>query len=184
MKQKIKCIIKNTCDFTERLNTLHLLSITAILCSLLFLVSFWLPIIRTIEAVRDFGTSLNFYFQKIFLHRKTTVTITELSSLDFFVLFPISWEEFKEAMKDFFPTFFTLKHFLSYLAILASSLYRFSFFLLLFLPVFIGLFILFRMTFTTEVEEEKISLPLRLYLRFSTWAKDKVAEILSILKII
>lgn len=178
MKKRFEKVLQRI----EKLNTLHLISITAVLLGLLFLVSFWLPIVRTVESVRDLGTSLWYYFQKIFLHRKTTATVTQISSLDFFVLFPFTWEEFKEAMKDFLPTFFSLKHFLSYVSGFANILYKISFFLLLFFPVLIGLFVLFRMTFTTYQDEEKVSLPLRLYFQISTWLQEKYRAILSILK--
>lgn len=167
----------------ERLHTLHLLSIAAILCSMLFLVSFWLPIVRIIESVRDIGTSFVFYVKKVFLHQESTTTITQPSNLDFFILFPFTWEEFCDSIKDYFPTFFSVKNFMSYIAILALELYNFSFLFMLLFPFLIMLFVLFRMSFTTKQEKQKKSKPLVLYLCLSVWMKDKVLRAFKILKV-
>ena len=126
---------------------------------------------------------MSYYVQKIIFHKETTATITEPSSLDFFVLFPISWEEFKEAMSDYLPTFFSMDNFGGYLVIVFKILYEISFAFLLFLPVLIGLFIIFRMSFTTKQGEEKISVPLKLYLHFQKIIKDKAKDVFHQLKV-
>ena len=100
---------------------------------------------RLIEALRDIGLSIAFYFCEIFkIEHSIEPTVTEFSALPLRLPFnfPETWEAFKESFSRFWDVFANLDNFKSYFASMGHTLYKSSRILILLLPIFIVIWIL------------------------------------------
>lgn len=93
---------------------------------------------RILESFKDLYTSFIFYLNELFEFKiPGEVTINNYSSVPFekILNFPDSFEEFKDFLKSYFDLFFNSKNFLNYFREVILTLYNFSKYILLFLPL-------------------------------------------------
>ena len=120
----------------------------AITVALVALAIFRFPMAfyRTVEAVRDLALSIAYYFTELLgFEGVITPTVTEFSKVPLPEIdwLPASWEEFKLFFSEYIDAVFTMDNFKEYLFFLADKLSLWSRVLLLVLPFFLVLGILF-----------------------------------------
>lgn len=135
---------------------------------------------RIIEAGRDFGVSVAYYFCEIFgIPHNITPTVNEFPKTPFFdfmggaeapaVPIPDDLQEFKENWTAYWQLWATKENFFSYLSFLSRLLLIFSQALLIIIPFVLLVYLLFcRLLKTHNNNYDKDSVPLRIFKRISS----------------
>ena len=127
---------------------------------------------RLAESFRDFGVSVTYYFCALFSSRnKVRPTVTELPSWKWaeerwqpFRLFPWTWEEFQDKCAAYGERLFLKENFQGYTEWLGDKAYNLSYVLILLIPVFFVLRVLFRRYVSKHVTtRNKRSRPLKAF---------------------
>ena len=108
---------------------------------------------RLTESLRDFGLSVAYYFLEIFeLEHNIAPTVINLSKYPFVMPFgfPETWEEFQIAWSDYWVKWTSQENFYGYLEKLGDIAYVISQILLLLVPLFLIVILLFKKYFETE----------------------------------
>ena len=126
---------------------------------------------RLIEAFRDLGLSLGYYFAEIFkIPHSIQPTVTEFTSLPFKLPFnlPETWEEFKEAFALFWDRFADMENFRAYLVQVAHAVSDGSRWIVLLLPVVVLLWIvLVKLISAHNNNYGKETRPLQIFMKVS-----------------
>lgn len=128
---------------------------------------------RLIEAMRDVGTSVAYYFNELFdLGFSVTPTVNEFPGTDGVVpVFPIAadWEQFKLDWADYWNIWTDADNFISYLLFISRLLLIFSQSLLIILPlILLGYLLCRRLLKKHNNDYDKDSVPLRVFKRISS----------------
>ena len=150
-RRKKNTKIKNAVGFSLML---FVLGIGVLFCN---------SLLRLLEAFRDLGLSLAYYFSEIFLgDNSIKVTVNDVPSLTFtepyfepLRIFPWTWEEFKELWPQYWDKFFSTDNFVSFLIDVANFIRISCQFLTLFLPVLLLFVLLFNSTLSVENTDYK-----------------------------
>lgn len=135
--------IKDKIKQVKSLDYRHFISL-AITLGFLALGVFIFPnsILRVAETLRNFGTSIAFYFCELFLDsnpiRPTVIDLPkwefEPSRFERLQIIPFTWEEFKAVWGNYWQVFFNKETFTEYMRVVADVLYYVSQGLLILLP--------------------------------------------------
>ena len=124
-----------------RATALGLIALSLVLAFTVYDAS-WL---RLLQAFRDLGTSLVFYFKVIFLRDMTyTPTVNTLPDIDLANVIGIDLAALQRKLQLFGDAFFSSDYFRRYNLALISKLNAFSQILILLLPIVLIVFLLFR----------------------------------------
>lgn len=138
---------------------------------------------RIVESVRDFGLSVAYYLCEIFgIDHNIIPTVNEFPKIPFFdfslpvpapspapsVPIPDNFDGFKEKWFAYWHLWATKDNFLHYLYVIGNGLYYISYLLLIFIPLALVVWLLFRRylrTYNTDHDEE--SKPVKVFKRLS-----------------
>lgn len=167
----------------KKINYRHYIAITIIIGFVACWLLFPNALGRAIESVRDFGLSVAYYFCEIFgIDHNITPTVNEFPEIPFFdfspsvpvpspassVPIPDTFDGFKGKWSAYWQLWATKDNFLHYLYTLGNGLYYLSYFLLIFLPFVLVVWLLFRRCLKTQnTDRNKESRPLRAFKRLS-----------------
>lgn len=145
--------------------------VTAIVITVIFLIlavtvytnSFY----RIKETVTDLLTSVRFYFCEIFMEDNPySSTVTNISEVDFDYVFPVTIEEFNEAVTMWWYMLWTASNFSNYLSAFSKVFLYFSLFFMFACVIFLSLSILLDMQLKAANNDYgKDSKPLTFYLK-------------------
>ena len=118
-------------------------------------------IVRILESCNDVWQSMKFYAQELFLAnwnvRPTVMNVSRIGWTPIFGL-PATWEEFEVYMDEYWKILFTKENFSAYMAFLSELLFNVSRILLLVVvPLFLLLYILFNRYLTTHNNDYDVS---------------------------
>lgn len=124
-------------------------------------------LIRSIEAFRDMGLSLAYYFVSLFgAPELITPTVGQMSSVELPISIPITWAGFKENFVLFFRAFFNIENLVGFFDYSYTTIYIGVFCILIVVLVFV----VFRIALRNYLENAnnnigKVSKPLKIWLR-------------------
>lgn len=162
----------------KKIDYRHYICIFITLGFLLFGLAFPYAFPRFLESVRDLFNSIGYYFCEIFANsgdeyiNPINPTVAEISSISIkpFWEISINWEDFKGDFSEFFVLFFKSENFLSYLFHVCNLLLNVSRILILMLPLFLSLWLLFSGMFNAQkTDDNKDSKPLLIFKRISDY---------------
>ena len=155
-------------QFFRQLNYRHYICVAITLGCLAFTIfCFTDSLVRIIEAFRDFGLSVAYYFCTLFNIRYSfSLTVNDFSSISVpSVVIPETWEAFKVSWAQYWTLWATKENFYAYLSMLGDVLGRGAKVMILLLPVILGLVYIFLRQYSKQkigdhAEEGK---PLRIW---------------------
>lgn len=133
---------------------------------------------RFVSSVVDFGISVAYYFCEFVvvvfdIENPITPTVIQLPKQDVEVLFPNTYDEFKQTMVRFGDNFFSSDNFSGWFEHLSNILYDGSVLLMFSLPIILSIVLLCKMAFSGKNNDlDKKTKPLIKWLKF----EDKVVE--------
>lgn len=161
-----------------RINYRHIICI-AITLGIVLLGVFAFPntLGRTVECVRDLGTSIGYFFAELFyIKHDITPTVNELANIPFFdftapgtpsassTSLPDTWAGFQSSWVAYWTLWATSDNFLGYLDLLADIMYWVCMTILIALPFVLIFYIYFgRYTKTQNNDYDKDSKPLKAF---------------------
>ncbi len=129
--------------------TLFLIALSGVLTYLFYRAS----VIRIVQAVRDLGLSVAYYFCSFF-NVKISVTVTEFPDLEIFRYLPYDFDEILRRLREMWSCIFNGECLGAYFAKIGDTLYNISLLAMFLIPVFIILRMVIRNVLLSSNDKE------------------------------
>lgn len=177
-------------DMLKKIDYRHYICIALVVISTLCVLLFPYCFIRIWEAIRDFGTSLAYYFCELFFENNNiNATVTEYSKTPFtFPGFPEDLDEFKYQAELFFTLLVRSDNMLAYLSQVGIVLYNVSKIITMLLWIYIVLKVILQQYVKTQNNDYNTTsknlirfrkFEDRVYVPIKNWIKDFISFVAS-----